>query len=238
MIPPADDGRPYGRRYGHGPDEQRLDGRPDGSGSDDQRLDDDPGFGPDDPLTVILRPGADHLGAPPGRYEAIRRAAARRRLLRTAAGAGLTCAVAALTAFLLAPGASEAPTRPTVPLAPPPPASSSPAAPEPSASRPPSTAPSTPPSRSPFPSPSSEPSRTPGARTGPSAAPARPPRPTRASRRRGRGGRSSRPRAGDGTSRTSPRVLVHVSAGTPCPGHQEERCRTRKGSPRRSSSPR
>ncbi|WP_438948314.1 hypothetical protein [Streptomyces longwoodensis] len=171
MIPPADDGRPYGRRYGHGPDEQRLDGRPDGSGSDDQRLDDDPGFGPDDPLTVILRPGADHLGAPPGRYEAIRRAAARRRLLRTAAGAGLTCAVAALTAFLLAPGASEAPTRPTVPLAPPPPASSSPAAPEPSASRPPSTAPSTPPSRSPFPSPSSEPSRAPGARTGPSAAP-------------------------------------------------------------------
>ncbi|WUA54903.1 hypothetical protein OG739_26350 [Streptomyces longwoodensis] len=122
-------------------------------------------------MTVILRPGADHLGAPPGRYEAIRRAAARRRLLRTAAGAGLTCAVAALTAFLLAPGASEAPTRPTVPLAPPPPASSTPAAPEPSASRPPSTAPSTPPSRSPFPSPSSEPSRAPGARTGPSAAP-------------------------------------------------------------------
>ncbi|MEU3507572.1 hypothetical protein ABZ733_06540 [Streptomyces longwoodensis] len=162
MIRRADDRGPDDRHVGAG----RY-GGPYGHGSGDQRLDDDLGFGPDDPLAVILRPGSGHLGPPPGRYEAIRRAAARRRLVRTAAGAGLTCAVAALTAFLLAPGASEAPTRPTVPLAPPPPASSAPAVPAPSASRPPTT----PPSRSPSPSPSSEPSRTPGARTGPSAAP-------------------------------------------------------------------
>ncbi|MFF8927201.1 hypothetical protein ACF1AO_08040 [Streptomyces longwoodensis] len=162
MIPHADDGRPDDRRIGGG-----LYGGPYGPGSGDQRLDDDLGFGPDDELAVILRPVSDHLGPPPGRYEAVRRAASRRRLVRTAAGAGLTCAVAALTAFLLAPGASEAPARPTVPLAPPPPASSAPATPAPSASRPPST----PPSRSPSPSPSSEPSRTPGARTGPSAMP-------------------------------------------------------------------
>ncbi|GHD43732.1 hypothetical protein [Streptomyces galbus] len=168
-MPRADDGRSDGRPYGYayGSDDRYPQGRPYGHGSDGQRLDDDPGFGPDDPLAVILRPGSDHLGPPPGRYEAIRRAAARRRLLRAAAGAGLTCAVAALTAVLLAPGASEAPARPTVPLAPPPPASSSPAAPEPSASRPPST----PSFRSALPSPSSGPSRTPGARTGPSAVP-------------------------------------------------------------------
>ncbi|MER6848030.1 hypothetical protein ABT333_09575, partial [Streptomyces flaveolus] len=45
---------------------------------------------PHDPLLVVLRPGSDFLGPPPGRYEAIRRAASRRRLLRAAAGAAVT----------------------------------------------------------------------------------------------------------------------------------------------------
>ncbi|WP_262702544.1 MULTISPECIES: hypothetical protein [Streptomyces] len=75
---------------------------------------------PDDPLAVILRPPSDYLGPPPGRYEAIRRAAARRKLLRTAAGVGVSCAVAALIALPLRAAAPEPPARPTVPLAPPP----------------------------------------------------------------------------------------------------------------------
>ncbi|CDR04777.1 hypothetical protein [Streptomyces iranensis] len=75
---------------------------------------------PDDPLAVILRPSSDYLGPPPGRYEAIRRAAARRKLLRTAAGVGVSCAVAALIALPLRAAAPEPPARPTVPLAPPP----------------------------------------------------------------------------------------------------------------------
>ncbi|MCQ8834300.1 hypothetical protein NQU54_35920 [Streptomyces samsunensis] len=74
---------------------------------------------PEDPLAVILRPTSDHLGPPPGRYEAIRRAAARRKLLRTAAGVGVSCAVAALIALPLRMTAPETPARPTVPLAPP-----------------------------------------------------------------------------------------------------------------------
>ncbi|MEW2301032.1 hypothetical protein AB0958_13830 [Streptomyces sp. NPDC006655] len=84
------------------------------------RFDDEPEFGgPDDPLTVILRPPAAHLGPPPGRYEEIRRAAGRRRLVRTAAGAGVTCAVAAFVAMSLHLGAPAAPTTPRDPLAPP-----------------------------------------------------------------------------------------------------------------------
>ncbi|GAA0925074.1 MULTISPECIES: hypothetical protein [Streptomyces violaceusniger group] len=75
---------------------------------------------PDDPLAVILRPPSDYLGPPPGRYEAIRRAATRRKLLRTAAGVGASCAVAALLALPLRAAAPEPPARPTVPLAPPP----------------------------------------------------------------------------------------------------------------------
>ncbi|MGV9854849.1 hypothetical protein ACWDWU_39785 [Streptomyces sp. NPDC003442] len=75
---------------------------------------------PDDPLAVILRPPSDYLGPPPGRYEAVRRAAARRKLLRTAAGVGVSCAVAALIALPLRAAAPEPPARPTVPLAPPP----------------------------------------------------------------------------------------------------------------------
>ncbi|AGP53381.1 hypothetical protein [Streptomyces rapamycinicus] len=75
---------------------------------------------PDDPLAVILRPPSDYLGPPPGRYEAVRRAAVRRKLLRTAAGVGVSCAVAALIALPLRAAAPEPPARPTVPLAPPP----------------------------------------------------------------------------------------------------------------------
>ncbi|MEU9339018.1 hypothetical protein AB0D49_38735 [Streptomyces sp. NPDC048290] len=85
------------------------------------RLDPGPGSGEDDPLAVILRPAAgDRLAVPPGRYEAIRRTAARRRLLRTAAGAGLAGAVAVLIALPVVRGSvPEGPRQqPTVPLAP------------------------------------------------------------------------------------------------------------------------
>ncbi|MBX9366979.1 hypothetical protein K4G64_38885, partial [Streptomyces sp. WAC04114] len=76
------------------------------------RLDDDgPESGPDDPLAVILRPSSpDYLGAPPGQYETIRRRATRRRLLRTAAGAGLCCVAAVLIAVPLRHTAPEHPT--------------------------------------------------------------------------------------------------------------------------------
>ncbi|MBT3150175.1 hypothetical protein HTV45_04610 [Streptomyces sp. CHD11] len=85
------------------------------------RPDEDPEFGADDPLTVILRPASDSLGPPPGRFEAIRRGAARRRLVRTVAGVGLVCAAGALVVLPLQ-NASKAdrPVSPTVPLAPPP----------------------------------------------------------------------------------------------------------------------
>jgi hypothetical protein len=83
------------------------------------RLDEGPESEPDDPLAVILRPPAGHLGPPPGRYEEIRRTAHRRRLLRTATGAALTCAVAALIALPLHLTASQPARSPVVPLAPP-----------------------------------------------------------------------------------------------------------------------
>jgi hypothetical protein len=115
--------------------------------------DDGPDFEPDDPLALILRPPSDYLGPPPGQYEAIRRGAARRRLLRTAAGAGLACAVAALIALPLHTAMPKAPTSPTVPLAPPPASSPSTAptasaSPQPVSPRP-STSPSTPSSATP-----------------------------------------------------------------------------------------
>jgi hypothetical protein len=99
--------------------------------------DDGPEYDPDDPLTVIMRPPAEYLGAPPGRYEAIRRGASRRRMLRAAAGAAVTCGVAALIVLPLRLTASEGHGSPTVPLAPPPASSPStpphrPATPEPS----------------------------------------------------------------------------------------------------------
>ncbi|MEU0971279.1 hypothetical protein ABZ357_39920 [Streptomyces sp. NPDC005917] len=84
------------------------------------RFDEEPEFdGTDDPLAVILRPPAAHLGPPPGRYEEIRRTASRRRLVRAATGAGVTCAVAALVALQLHVTAPSAPVSPRVPLAPP-----------------------------------------------------------------------------------------------------------------------
>ncbi|MFF4274703.1 hypothetical protein [Streptomyces sp. NPDC001536] len=90
------------------------------------RPDDDPGLDPDDPLTILLRPPADRLGPPPGRYEAIRRGATRRKLLRAAAGTAVACGLAAAVLLPLRLTTSEAPASPTVPLAPPP-ASSGPA---------------------------------------------------------------------------------------------------------------
>ncbi|MEU5318388.1 hypothetical protein AB0G67_16880 [Streptomyces sp. NPDC021056] len=92
------------------------------------RPDDDPDLDPDDPLTILLRPPADHLGPPAGRYEAIRRGATRRKLLRAAAGTAVVCGLAAAVLLPLRLSASEAPASPAVPLAPPP-ASSSPTAP-------------------------------------------------------------------------------------------------------------
>ncbi|USQ83764.1 hypothetical protein NFX46_08140 [Streptomyces phaeoluteigriseus] len=88
---------------------------------------------PDDPLTVILRPPSGHLAPPPGHYEAVRRGAVRRRLLRTAVAVGATCAVATLALLPLRLGGSEAPAAPTVPMAPPP-ASDRSAVPAPSTS--------------------------------------------------------------------------------------------------------
>ncbi|MEV5840837.1 hypothetical protein AB0M32_02570 [Streptomyces sp. NPDC051985] len=133
------------------------------------RFDDEPDFdAPDDPLAVLLRPPAAHLGPPQGRYEEIRRAAGRRRLVRTAAGAGVTCAVAAFVALSLHLTAPAAAPSPRVPLAPP---AVSPTAPSPS--RPPAS----PTPDTPSPSPSVAPTRsgsrqapTRGASTTPSAA--------------------------------------------------------------------
>lgn len=103
------------------------------------RLDDGPEFEPDDPLAVILRPASDRLAPPPGRYEAIRRTATRRRVLRTAAGVGVSCAVAALVALPLHLATRESPAPPSVPLAPP--ASGRTASPTPSATPTPSSSP-------------------------------------------------------------------------------------------------
>ncbi|MFJ5729036.1 hypothetical protein [Streptomyces paradoxus] len=107
------------------------------------RLDDDgPEPGTDDPLAVILRPSSpEYLGAPPGQYRAIRRRATRRRLLRTAAGAGLACVAAVLISVPLRHTAPERPTIPTIPMAPPttrtaPPTPSAPPTPVPSETRP------------------------------------------------------------------------------------------------------
>jgi hypothetical protein len=83
------------------------------------RPDDGADFESDDPLAVILRPASAYLGPPPGRYEAIRRAAARRRVFRAAAGVGLSCAVAVLIVLPFRTAAPDAPASPAVPLAPP-----------------------------------------------------------------------------------------------------------------------
>ncbi|MCX2927362.1 hypothetical protein [Streptomyces sp. NEAU-W12] len=107
--------------------------------------DEGPDFDPDDPLAVILRPPSEHLGPPPGRYQAIRRGAARRKLLRGAAGAAVTCGVAALVVLPLRLSTSGAPGPSTPPMAPPPPATSPATVPTPSTvpTRAPDPAPST-----------------------------------------------------------------------------------------------
>ncbi|MEU5339620.1 MULTISPECIES: hypothetical protein [unclassified Streptomyces] len=87
---------------------------------------DGPDLEPDDPLAVILRPASGYLAPPPGGYEAIRRDASRRRVLRAAAGVGLSCVAAALIALPFRLAASDAPASPSVPMAPPPASSSSP----------------------------------------------------------------------------------------------------------------
>ncbi|MEE1798680.1 hypothetical protein PUR57_08340 [Streptomyces sp. JV176] len=127
--------------------------------------DEGPEFEPDDPLAVILRPSSDHLGPPPGRYEAIRRTAARRRLLRAAVGVGVSCAVVTLAVLPLSFSEEVAPTSPTVPLAPPP-ASTPPPTPNPSTTPSPSTGTTQPES------PSAEPTAVP--RSGGPPAPAEP----------------------------------------------------------------
>ncbi|MFF7446877.1 MULTISPECIES: hypothetical protein [unclassified Streptomyces] len=100
------------------------------------RPDDDPDLDPDDPLTILLRPPADHLGPPAGRYEAIRRGATRRKLLRAAAGTAVVCGLAAAVLLPLRLSTSEAPASPAVPLAPPPASSSPTVPPPPSGDRP------------------------------------------------------------------------------------------------------
>ena len=121
--------------------------------------DEGPDFDPDDPLTVLLRPPAEHLGAPPGRYEEIRRGASRRRLLRAAAGAALTCGVAALVVLPLHLTASDGPASPAVPLDPPPASSPSTLPPSTTAPAPVTPAPSA------TPSPSTHPNRPAAPRT-------------------------------------------------------------------------
>ena len=125
---------------------------------------DGPDLEPDDPLAVILRPASGYLAPPPGGYEAIRRDASRRRVLRAAAGVGLSCVAAALIALPFRLAASEAPVSPTVPLAPPPASSpSTPPTPSPSSPEPATPSPSRDPSDS---APSANPS-VPGDSTGP-----------------------------------------------------------------------
>ncbi|CAG7642689.1 hypothetical protein [Actinacidiphila bryophytorum] len=84
------------------------------------RPDDGHDFDPDDPLTVLLRPDPDYLALTPGRYEQLRRGAARRRMLRVAVGVGLSGVVAALVALPLYLAEPGSPAAPVTPLAPPP----------------------------------------------------------------------------------------------------------------------
>ncbi|MGW2637893.1 hypothetical protein [Streptomyces sp. NPDC001348] len=138
--------------------------------------DDGPDFDPDDPLAVIMRPASGYLAPPPGRFEEIRRGAARRRLLRTVAGVGASCAVAAVLALPLLRPAGEPPASPVSPLGPA--TTSSPSA---VPSRPASSVPSPPASSVPSPSTSSGRGRT----TAPDTRPT--PRPSGAGRTGGRG---------------------------------------------------
>ncbi|WP_431965342.1 hypothetical protein [Actinacidiphila sp. bgisy160] len=89
-------------------------------------------------LSALLRPGTVLLGPPPGRFREVRRAATRRKLLRAAAGAGASLAVAAVVAVPLhlmsaAPGQGPA-VGPAVPAVSVPPAADPPPSPRPSTS--------------------------------------------------------------------------------------------------------
>ncbi|MEH0419530.1 hypothetical protein [Streptomyces sp. B21-083] len=78
---------------------------------------------PDDPLLILLGPASaapSYLGAPPGRYEEIRRTATRRRRTRVAAGVGVACTIAALIVLPLNLTTAQSPRAPTLPQAPPP----------------------------------------------------------------------------------------------------------------------
>ncbi|MET7290289.1 hypothetical protein [Streptomyces sp. NPDC005573] len=130
--------------------------------------DEGPDFEPDDPLAVIMRPPSEHLAPPLGRYEEIRRGAARRRMLRAAVGAGAACAVAALFAVPFLRTAQQEHVSPVVPLAPPP-ASSPSAPPSPAASAPPRATPR--PGARPSAGPTTTPARTPAGTAAPSAVP-------------------------------------------------------------------
>ncbi|MEU6555533.1 hypothetical protein ABZ915_35590 [Streptomyces sp. NPDC046915] len=145
--------------------------------------DDGPDFEPDDPLAVILRPPSEHLAAPPGRFEEIRRTAGRRRVLRAAVGVGASCAVAAVLALPFLRTSHEPPASPVVPLAPPP-ASSPSGASSPSAAQ----SPSVPPGR--------------GHTTAPSPRPT--PRPTATSPTRGRGATEKVPTSEPSRSPSAP----------------------------------
>ncbi len=101
-----------------------------------------PDHDPDDPLLVLLAPDPAYLGAAPGRFDEIRRTATRRRRVRTAAGVGMVCAVAALVALPFTLTSSQTPSSPTVPMAPPVP--TSPATPPADHSLTPVPAPATP----------------------------------------------------------------------------------------------
>jgi hypothetical protein len=102
----------------------------------------------DPALATLLQPGAVLLGPPPGRFREVRRAAARRRLLRAAAGAGMSLAVAAVVAvplhLLPAPGSRPA-------ISPPAPAVSVPPAADPTSPPPPTTSPTPQPTETPGP---------------------------------------------------------------------------------------
>lgn len=97
--------------------------------------------GPDeerDPeLSALLGSGTVLLGPPPGRFREVRRAAARRKLLRAAAGAGVSLAVAAVVAVplrLMSDPAQGPAVGPTVPAVSVPPAADPPPSPRPTSS--------------------------------------------------------------------------------------------------------
>ncbi|MFF7212495.1 hypothetical protein ACFZAU_18450 [Streptomyces sp. NPDC008238] len=101
-----------------------------------------PGEERDAELDALLGPGTVLLGPPPGRFREVRRAAVRRKLLRTAAGAGVSLAVAAVVAVplhLMSAPAQGPAVGPTVPAVSVPPAADPPPSPRPSTAPAPET---------------------------------------------------------------------------------------------------